>query len=197
MLNLGFLASNNGSAMRAIVDAIERAEIRVRPALVVSNRRDSPALGFAREKAIAHAWIPTKDDAESADRRLLDALTDAGVELVILSGYLRKLGPATLAGFEGRLLNVHPALLPKFGGRGMYGRRVHEAVLASRESQTGATIHLVDGEYDHGRIIAQSTIPIAPGDGVQDIQANVMRAENLLFIETVKRIAEGELRLPL
>src|SRR5438309_10040035 len=89
MLSLGFLASNNGSAMRAIVDAIERAELRARPALVVSNRRDSPALAFAREKAIDNAWIPTKDDPEFADRRLLEALTHAGGDLVILSGYLR------------------------------------------------------------------------------------------------------------
>jgi phosphoribosylglycinamide formyltransferase 1 len=197
MLRLGFLASNNGSAMRAIVDAIERAELRARPALVISNRRDSPALAFAREKAIANAWIATREEPELADRRLVEALTRARVDLVILSGYLRKLGSETLAAFDGRILNVHPALLPKFGGHGMYGTRVHEAVVASGETQTGATIHLVDGEYDRGRIIAQSRIAIAPGDSAQDVQANVMRAENLLFVDTVRRIAEGELRLPL
>jgi phosphoribosylglycinamide formyltransferase-1 len=197
MLGLGFLASNNGTAMRAIVGAIERAEIRARPALVVSNKRDSPALAFAREKAIANAWIPTRDDPELADRRLLEALTHAAADLVILSGYLRKLGPATLGAYDGRILNVHPALLPKFGGQGMYGTRVHEAVLANGETQTGATIHLVDGEYDHGRTIAQSKLAIEPGDGVQDIRAKVMKAENSLFVETVRRIADGELRLPL
>jgi phosphoribosylglycinamide formyltransferase-1 len=197
MLGLGFLASNNGTAMRAIVGAIERAEIRARPALVVSNKQDSPALAFAREKAIANAWIPTRDDLELADRRLLEALTHAAVDLVILSGYLRKLGPAILAAFDGRILNVHPALLPKFGGKGMYGARVHEAVLAQGETQTGATIHLVDAEYDHGRTIAQSRIAIEPGDGVQEIQAKVMKAESSLFVETVRRIADGELKLPL
>jgi phosphoribosylglycinamide formyltransferase-1 len=197
MLSLGFLASNNGTAMRAIVAAIERAEIRARPALVVSNKEDSPALAFARQKAIANAWIPTRDDPERADRRLAEALTRAAVDLVILSGYLRKLGPATLAEFDGRILNVHPALLPKFGGKGMYGARVHEAVLAQGETQTGATIHLVDAEYDHGRTIAQSRIAIEPGDGVQEIQAKVMKAESSLFVETVRRIADGELKLPL
>jgi phosphoribosylglycinamide formyltransferase-1 len=197
MLGLGFLASNNGTAMRAIVGAIERAEIRARPALVVSNKQDSPALAFAREKAIANAWIPTRDDPELADRRLLEALTHAAADLVILSGYLRKLGPATLAEFDGRILNVHPALLPKFGGKGMYGTRVHEAVLTQGETQTGATIHLVDAEYDHGRTIAQSRIAIEPGDGVQEIQAKVMNAENSLFVETVRRVADGELKLPL
>jgi phosphoribosylglycinamide formyltransferase-1 len=116
---------------------------------------------------------------------------------VILSGYLRKLGPAILAAFDGRILNVHPALLPKFGGKGMYGARVHEAVLAQGETQTGATIHLVDAEYDHGRTIAQSRIAIEPGDGVQEIQAKVMKAESSLFVETVRRIADGELKLPL
>jgi phosphoribosylglycinamide formyltransferase-1 len=197
MLSLGFLASNNGTAMRAIVGAIERAEIRARPALVVSNKQDSSALAFARQKAIANAWIPTRDDPELADRRLLEALTHAAVDLVILSGYLRKLGPATLAEFDGRILNVHPALLPKFGGKGMYGARVHEAVLAQGETQTGATVHVVDAEYDHGRTIAQSRIAIEPGDGVQEIQAKVMNAENSLFVETVRRIADGELKLSL
>ncbi|MEA2757723.1 MAG: phosphoribosylglycinamide formyltransferase 1, partial [Methylobacteriaceae bacterium] len=124
-------------------------------------------------------------------------LTHAAVDLVILSGYLRKLGPAILAAFDGRILNVHPALLPKFGGKGMYGARVHEAVLAQGETQTGATIHLVDAEYDHGRTIAQSRIAIEPGDGVQEIQAKVMKAESSLFVETVRRIADGELKLPL
>jgi phosphoribosylglycinamide formyltransferase-1 len=117
----------------------------------------------------------------------------AGVNLVILSGYLRKLGPRTLEAFAGRILNTHPALLPKFGGKGMFGRRVHEAVLAAGELETGATIHLVDGEYDTGRIIAQRAVPIPAGADVAAVEELVMAAEASLFVETLTRIQTGEL----
>src|SRR5262249_40763087 len=94
-------------------------------------------------------------------------------------------------------LNVHPALLPKFGGKGMYGRRVHEAVLAAGEIETGASIHLVDKEYDHGPVIAIKRVDIAPSDDVSDVEQNVMSAEKDLFLETLRRISGGELILPL
>ena len=130
-LKLGFLASNNGSGMRAIVAAIEAGELAAEARLAVSNRRDAPALAFAADHGLATLFLPTKADPDAADAALKAALQAAGVELVILSGYLRKLGPGTLRAYVGRILNVHPALLPKFGGPGMYGRRVHDAVAAA------------------------------------------------------------------
>ena len=149
-MNLAFLASNNGSSLRAIVAAIQAGELAARPCLVVSNRKAAPALAFARANGIATLCIPTTSDPTGADERLAAALQDAGADLVILSGYLRKLGPATLEAFGGRILNIHPALLPSYGGQGMYGRRVHDAVVRAGERETGATVHLVDDEYDHG-----------------------------------------------
>lgn len=196
MLNLAFLASNNGSSLRAIVAAIEAGELAARPRLVVSNRKAAPALEFAREHAIATLCIPTTVDPTGADERLAAALRDAGADLVILSGYLRKLGPVTLEAFGGRILNIHPALLPSYGGQGMYGRRVHEAVVAAGERETGATVHLVDDEYDHGAVVAQVRLPVEPGDTPESVERKVMAAEPRLFVETLQRVASGDLSLP-
>jgi len=196
MLKLGFLASRNGSSMRAIVKAAEEGRLAAEPCLLVSNRADAPALAFAGEHGMATLVIPTKADPEAADDALALALKTAGVELVVLSGYLRKLGPKTLAAFHGRVLNIHPALLPRFGGEGMFGRRVHEAVAAARVTVTGATVHVVDGEYDHGPIVAQLEIPLTPGATAEDIEHAVTTAEPGFFVEILQRIASGGLKLP-
>jgi phosphoribosylglycinamide formyltransferase-1 len=195
-LKLGFLASNNGSGMRAIIGAIEARQLDAEARLAVSNKREAPALAFAAEHGVATLCIPTKSDADAADSALAAALQDAGVELVVLSGYLRKLGPATLAVYAGRVLNVHPALLPKFGGPGMYGRRVHEAVAASGDLVSGATVHVVDEEYDHGPPVAAVAVALAPGDDAAAIEAKVTAAEPGLLVDVLRRISEGELALP-
>ena len=195
-LKLGFLASNNGSSFRAIVAAIEAGALNAEARLIVSNRRESPALAFAAEHGVAARAIPTVSDPQGADAALAAALRDAGVELVVLSGYLRKLGPTTLAAYANRVLNIHPALLPRFGGQGMYGRRVHEAVLAAGEASTGASVHLVDGEYDHGAVLAQVEVPVRPGDTAADIEARVTQAEPGLFVETLQSVVAGTLTLP-
>lgn len=197
MLRIAFLASNNGSSMRAILRAIGEGRITAQPCLVVSNRRAARALVFAGEQQIPTRCIPTEGVEDAADAALLQALQETSTDLVVLSGYLKKLGPRTLTAYQGRVLNVHPALLPRHGGKGMYGRRVHEAVLAARETETGATIHLVDAEYDQGSIIAQQKLPIVPGETVETIERKVMQAEEALFVATVARIANGELSLPL
>jgi phosphoribosylglycinamide formyltransferase 1 len=195
-MRLAFLASNNGSSMRAIVAACRAGRLDAQPALVVSNRREAKALAFADEQGVTNLCIPTIKDPDAADEALAAALRGAGVDLVVLSGYLRKLGPRTLADFRGKILNVHPALLPAFGGQGMYGRRVHEAVLASGVAETGATVHVVDEEYDHGPPVAQVRVPVLAGDTAQAIEARVMAAEPGLFLDTLGRIARGELKLP-
>lgn len=196
MIRLAFLASNNGSSLRAVISAIEAGALDARAVLAVSNRKAAPALDFAREHGVPALVIPTLTDPDAADLRLKDALRRTEAELVVLSGYLRKLEPATLAAFTGRILNIHPALLPKYGGPGMYGRRVHEAVIAAGERVSGASVHLVDGEYDHGAVIARVEVPVAPGDTPERLEARVMAAEPALFVETLQRIASGALRLP-
>jgi len=195
-LRLGFLASNNGSGMRAILAAIAAGDLDAEARLVVSNRRDAPVLAFAVNHGVPTRCIPTKTDPHAADAALTAALRDAGVELVILSGYLRKLGPATLAAYENRILNIHPALLPKYGGQGMYGRRVHEAVAASGDPVSGASVHVVDGEYDHGPLVTTLEIPLTPGDDAAAIEAKVTAAEPDFFVDVLRRIAAGALALP-
>jgi phosphoribosylglycinamide formyltransferase-1 len=192
-MDLAFLASNNGSSLRAIVAAIRTGKLAARPRLVVSNRRAAPALDFARAEGIDARFIPTVPDPDIADARLAEALSASGANLVILSGYLRKLGPRTLEAFQGRVLNIHPALLPDFGGQGMYGRRVHEAVLAAGVPFTGATVHLVDEAYDHGPVVAQQRLPVHAGETAESLEARVMAAEPKLFVETLQRIADGSL----
>jgi phosphoribosylglycinamide formyltransferase-1 len=195
-LKLGFLASNNGSGMRAILAAIAAGDLDAEARLAVSNRRDAPALAFAATHGVATRFIPTVSDPEAADIALASALQTAGVELVVLSGYLRKLGPRTLATYASRVLNVHPALLPKFGGPGMYGRRVHEAVAAAGDAVSGATVHVVDAEYDHGPPVAAVEVRLAPGDDAAAIEAKVTAAEPGLLVDVLRRISAGKLVLP-
>jgi phosphoribosylglycinamide formyltransferase-1 len=189
MIRLAFLASNNGSSLRAIVGAIEAGTLTAEAVLAVSNRKGAPALDFARDHGLKTHVIPTVADPDTADVRLADLLTEVDADWVILSGYLRKLGPNTLKRFAGRILNIHPALLPNFGGEGMYGRRVHEAVIAAGAGVSGASVHLVDAEYDHGAVIAQVTIPVEKDETPQTLEAKVMAAEPELFVETLRAIA--------
>jgi phosphoribosylglycinamide formyltransferase-1 len=195
LIDIAFLASNNGSSLRAIVEAIEAGRLAARACLVVSNKKSAPALDFAREHAIATRHIPTLPDPRRADEALAAALSAAGARLVVLSGYLRKLGPQVLGAYGGRILNVHPALLPDFGGEGMYGRRVHEAVLASGAQVSGASVHLVDEVYDHGPVLGRTEVPVATSDTPETLQARVMAAEPELFIDVLQKISDGRLTL--
>lgn len=163
---------------------------------MVSNNRNAPALAFAAELDVPAVHIPTQSDPDAADARLVETMSVHGVELVVLSGYLRQLGPRTLARYEGRILNIHPGPLPEFGGHGMYGRRVHEAVIAAGVAESGIVIHLVDAEYDRGPVVARQSVPVLPGESAQSLEARVTALEPGFFVETLKRIAEGALALP-
>jgi phosphoribosylglycinamide formyltransferase-1 len=195
-LKIGFLASGSGSSARAITAALAAGELSGEVRLMISNNKSAAALEFAREQGVPTLCIPTQADPAAADARIAAAIAEHGVELIVMSGYLRRLGPATLARYAGRILNIHPGPLPEFGGEGMYGRRVHEAVLAARVPASGIVIHLVDEEYDHGAPVARQTVPIEPGDTAEDLEARVRAAEPGFFVETLQRIARGELSLP-
>jgi phosphoribosylglycinamide formyltransferase-1 len=194
-LKVGFLASGNGSSARAIVAAIRAGELTAEARLLVSNNRSAPALVFAAEAGIPSLCIATQADPDAADRRLADEMTAHGVDLIVLSGYLRQLGPVTLARYAGRILNIHPGPLPAFGGHGMYGRRVHEAVIAAGVPESGICIHLVDEEYDRGPVLARRSVPVEPGDTAATLEARVVGLEPEFYVETLKRIATGALSL--
>ena len=184
--------------MQAILDACKSGALQAAPVLVVSNNSDSGALARAEREGIPHCHLSAKTHPrpDDLDQAVLDALAGRGADIVVLAGYMRKLGPRTLARFRGGILNIHPALLPKFGGPGMYGIHVHEAVLAAGETETGVSIHLVDENYDTGPVIAQTTVPVQPEDTPESLQARVLKHEHTLFPETLQKIATGQLSIP-
>ncbi|MDB5424630.1 MAG: purN [Phenylobacterium sp.] len=194
-LKLGFLASGNGSSARAIIAAIRAGELAAEPQLLVSNSRRSPALALAAEQHVPALVIATQADPAAADAQLSEAMAAHGVELIVLSGYLRQLGPQTLGRYAGRIVNIHPGPLPAFGGHGMYGRRVHEAVIAAGAPDSGICIHLVDEEYDRGAVIARRSVPVAPGDTAETLEARIKRLEPAFYVETLQRIASGAIEL--
>jgi phosphoribosylglycinamide formyltransferase-1 len=195
-LKLGFLASGAGSSAQAIVDAVRAGDLAAEPRLLVSNKKTCAAFDWAEARGVPTLAIPTITDPDAADAVLARALADAGVELVVLSGYLRRLGPATLAAYAGRIVNIHPGPLPQFGGEGMYGARVHQAVVAAGVPESAIVIHVVDEEYDHGPEISRRAVPVRPGDTAEALEARVKAAEPAFFVETLQRLAAGELSLP-
>lgn len=195
---LGFLASHRGTNMQSIIDACRQGRLAATPAVVISNNGDSPALDRAENEGIPayHISSRTFPDSDDRDRAIRDTLRRHHVDLVVLAGYMKRLGPATLEAFSGRIINIHPALLPKYGGKGMYGDRVHEAVLEAGDAETGVTVHLVEGDYDSGRILAQKKVPVKSGDTVASLAARVLRVEHETYVETIGRIISGDIRLP-
>lgn len=196
-LAIGFLASHGGSNMQAILDAIAAGALPAEARIVICNNSGARALERARAAGVPglHLSAAALGSEEALDRAMLEALRGHGVGLVVCAGYMRKVGPRVLAAYARRMLNIHPALLPRHGGKGMYGIRVHEAVLAAGERETGVTVHLVDEVYDHGPIVAQARVPVQPGDTPEVLQARVLQTEHRLYPDTLRRIALGEIDL--
>jgi phosphoribosylglycinamide formyltransferase-1 len=195
-MRLAVIASHEGTTLQAVLDAVAEGRLPARVVAVISNNREAGALRRARAAGVPgiHLSSVTHPDPEALDQAILDALTKAEADVVLLAGYMKKLGPRVLRAYGGRIVNTHPALLPKFGGQGMYGNRVHEAVLAAGETETGVSIHLVDAEYDTGPVVAQCRVPVMPGDSVADLAARVQARERQLVVETLARFADGSVR---
>lgn len=196
-LRLGFLASHGGTNLQAILDAITSGDLAAQACAVISNNSSAAALERARRLNIdaLHLSSSTHPHPEALDAAILAALRDRGVNLIVLAGYMKRIGARVLEAYARRVVNIHPALLPKFGGQGMYGLRVHEAVLAAGERVTGVTVHLVDREYDRGAILAQLEVPVEPGDTPEALQLRVLEQEHFLYTDTLRRIAAGGIDL--
>jgi phosphoribosylglycinamide formyltransferase 1 len=196
-LRIGVLASGEGTTLQAILDACAAGEIPARVALVISNNGGSGALRRARAAGSAAVHLSGKTHPAKGELDAAIALTLAAhdVEVVMLAGYMKKLEPLVLERYRGRILNTHPALLPKFGGHGMYGMNVHEAVVRAGERESGPSLHLVDAEYDTGRVLAQSKVPVSSEDTAHTLAARVQERERRLVIDVLGQIARGELRL--
>ena len=186
-VRVAVLASGGGTNLQALLDALNGESITplARVVRVITNRPDAGALERARQSGVPAAVL--RDPGDAAE--LLAALTDARADLVVLAGYLKLVPPPVVARFRWRMINIHPALLPAHGGPGMYGRRVHEAVLASGAAESGATVHYVDEQYDRGPIIAQARVPVRPGDTAETLAARVLEAEHRLLPLVVLELA--------
>jgi phosphoribosylglycinamide formyltransferase-1 len=196
-LRIAAFVSHGGSNLQALIDGCVSGQIAGEIVLVISNNRKAYVLERARNHQIETLVISdTKFDSETAfAQELLRRLAARSVGLICLAGYMKKMPIDVIRAYRNRILNIHPALLPKFGGKGMYGIHVHEAVLAAGEKETGVTIHLVDEIYDNGKIVAQRRVPVNPDDTPESLQQRVLEMEHQLYPETVARIASGELRL--
>ncbi|MCI4349221.1 MAG: phosphoribosylglycinamide formyltransferase [Thermoplasmata archaeon] len=196
-LRLAVFASGEGTTLEAVARAIESGKLEALVALVVVDRPGAPALQRAERRGIPTVVLPLQGLSPHIWSEKLDlALSTQRVELVVLAGFLSILPEVWLRGWSGRAINLHPALLPKFGGRGLYGRRVHEAVLASGATESGATVHLVTAGVDDGPILAQRRVPILPGDTADTLRERLRPVEHELLISTVRRFASGALPLP-
>jgi phosphoribosylglycinamide formyltransferase 1 len=196
-LRIGVLASHEGTTLQAILDACAAGELAARVVTVISNNSDSGALRRAHAAAAQAVHLSSKAHPEpgALDAAIIAALTAQQADVVMLAGYMKKLGPALLERYRGRILNTHPALLPKFGGHGMYGMRVHEAVLRAGETESGPSVHLVDAEYDTGRVLAQTQVPVEAGDTPETLAQRVQAAERRLVVAVLGQIAQGQYAL--
>lgn len=184
--------------MQAIIDKCQSGGIEAEPVLLICNNPNANAVVRARVAQVPVVILngKTHGDAEQLDRAMMRSLQEAAVDLVVLAGYMKKIGPITLSAFSNRILNIHPSLLPKFGGQGMYGIRVHEAVIASGDSSTGATVHLIDNGYDKGQILRQAMVKVDTKDTPESLQKRVLALEHQLYPDTIAEIATGLIKLP-
>lgn len=195
MIRIGVLASGFGSNLQAILDACAREEIPGRVVVVVSNNPKAKALERARlagipAVAMHHRAFP---DRETFDSKLAEILHSYEVDLVCMAGFMRILGPWFINQFAGRIMNIHPALLPSFGGLGMYGDRVHKAVLDSGARFSGCTIHFANEAPDGGPIILQAVVPVHDDDTIQTLAARIAEQEHRLYPDAIRLFAQGRL----
>ena len=188
MKKIAIFASGGGSNFREIYNQIQKGDIPAKIVLVVSNNPQCGSIIFASEQGLENFIVNDTrfPNPDTRDKLLLQALLKAEVELICLAGYMRLLPKRIVKEYKDRILNIHPALLPQFGGKGFYGMKVHEAVIDAGAAESGATVHLVDEEYDHGKIIAQKKVKVRDGDTAKTLAKRVLKVEHDLYPKVVK-----------
>lgn len=197
MLKLAVFASGGGSNFQSIAEAIQAQKLDAEVALVITNNPKAGVLQRAAAFGIpAHILNPSTFETEAVyTDTLLRVLADANVEMIALAGYLKKIPQPLISAYKNKILNIHPSLLPSFGGKGMYGIRVHQAVLAHGVRWTGVTIHLVDEAYDTGAIILQEPVPVRQDDTAEILAARVLTKEHRIYPDALQLFAENRVRI--
>jgi phosphoribosylglycinamide formyltransferase 1 len=197
VLRLAVLVSGEGTTLEGLADAIDGGHLPASIVLVVADRPHAPAIERARRRGIPTVVLPMRGTPGATWADHLDsALHERRAELVLLAGFLSIVPDDWLDRWVGRVINIHPSLLPKYGGRGFYGRHVHEAVLAAGEPETGASVHLVTRSVDAGPVLAQARLPIGASDTPETLRARLRPIELDLLAQTIRRFADGSLPLP-
>ena len=193
MLNIAVFASGRGSNFRALFDSLQKKSIEARICLLISNNSDAGAMEFARSVGIRTLHLSQKTFSSQAEftTAILGALCESNIDLIVLAGYMKKIDSEIVAAYRGRMINIHPALLPEFGGPGMYGHHVHEAVLREGKKISGVTVHYVDEEFDHGNIILQERVPVLKNDTTESLATRVLKVEHKILPMVVKQIADA------
>ncbi len=192
MLNLGFLSSHGGSNVQAIIDNVASGKLRANLCAVVSNNSNALVLERAKQANIPAFHISNHNYADP-EQKIVEVFKKHNVNTVILAGYMKKVSADLIHSFSNRVLNIHPALLPKFGGKGMFGSNVHKAVIEAGEKISGATIHLVTPNYDDGKILNQMTVPVLDNDTPETLAKRVLEIEHILYTDTLIKIANGDI----
>jgi phosphoribosylglycinamide formyltransferase-1 len=196
-LKLAVFASHEGSNMQSIIDASKAGELAAEVVCIISNNSDSGALRRAQKEGISGYHISSKEFPEESVlvQEFLRVLRLHQVDIIILAGYMKMVPTALIAEYRNHILNIHPALLPKFGGKGMYGMNVHKAVIEAGEKESGPTVHIVDEIYDNGRILHQRKVKVTNEDTPETLAAKVLAEEHKIYAETIQMIAQGEIIL--
>ncbi len=193
--NIAVLVSGRGTNLQAIIDAVENGDIRGKIVAVISNKKDAYALERARKHGIEAFYVPPKkgESRENYDRRIAEIIDPLNVNLIVLAGYLRILSPWFVERYKGKIINIHPSLLPAFAG--LYGERVHREVIEYGCKVTGCTVHFVDEEVDHGPIILQKCVEVRDDDTPETLAARVLEKEHECLVEAIRLISEGAIEI--
>ncbi|CUS77489.1 phosphoribosylglycinamide formyltransferase-1 [Candidatus Kryptonium thompsonii] len=196
-MNIAVFASGRGSNLMAILNAIKEGKLNARISVVISNNSNAGALEIARANGIDALHISRKQFSSDEDyvNRILCELKSRNIELIVLAGYMKKIPPEIIREYPNRILNIHPALLPAFGGLGMYGMNVHKAVIDYGVKITGVTVHIVDEEYDHGPIVMQRAVEVRDDDTPETLAERVLKVEHEIYPQAIKLFVEGKVKI--
>ena len=193
MFKIGVMASGGGSNFKAIIDRIGEGDLEAQCKFLITNNGTCGAVSHAEEYGIPvyHISGKTHPDPVAYEAAMMDVLNKYDVDLLILAGYMKALPVCMIKRMPDRIMNIHPSLLPKYGGKGFWGIHVHEAVIAAHEKESGPTVHLVSEEIDQGRILAQVKVPVLEGDTPEVLAARVLEQEHALYWKTIRDYAAG------